>query len=190
MTEAFPLFWPEHVKRTPSHRRIGGNFQVKPATAFRDLFAEVARSGGTGVVLSSNVPLRRDGLPYANVRESDDPGVAVYFQRKGVDICIPCDTYDRAWKNVRAVSLSIKDMRGPESRGCAMITDQAFKGFAALPPPDSKPWWVAVGVGPDATRDEINAAYRDRARALAAADDQGQLQELNVARDKGLKARA
>lgn len=184
MIDAFPLQWPAHVRRTPSGARALGRFQVTPDKAARDLVDEVARSGGHNLVISTNRPTRRDGLPMASAREPDDPGVAVYFERKGQSICIPCDTYDRVWKNIRAIGLSIRDMRGPEARGCAQITDQAFTGFAALPAPGSTPWHEVLGVRPDATADDIEAAYKARARDLAQRGDQEQLRELNVARDK------
>jgi hypothetical protein len=192
--DAFPLQWPHHVPRTPAGWRGAGSFMVTPGKATSDLVAEVARSGGTNLILSSNVPLRRDGLPYANTREPDDPGVAAYFTRKGQQVCIPCDTYDRHWKNVRAIGLSIKDMRGPEMRGCAAITDAAYTGFLALPAPSAAPqgpsWWQVLNVPRNTIEDEINAAYRSKTRGLMAiegdaARDQA-LKALNVARDEGL----
>ena len=42
---------------------------------------ELRRSYTTDLILSMNVDLRRDGLPYANYKEPIDPGVAVYFNR-------------------------------------------------------------------------------------------------------------
>jgi hypothetical protein len=134
MIDIFPLQWPAHVRRTPSHKRACGAFQVTPDRAVKDLVHEVRRSGGTGLVISTNRPVRRNGMPLVSSREPDDPGVAVYFTRKHQNICIPCDSFDRVWKNIRAISLSIADMRGPESRGCAAITDQAFTGFLARLP--------------------------------------------------------
>lgn len=189
MTDAFPLQWPAHVQRTAPQNRAWGGFQVTPDKATKDLVAEVQRSGGTGLVISSNRPVRRDGLPMQSAREPDDPGVAVYFTRKGQSICIPCDSFDRVWKNIRAIGLSIRDMRGPESRGCAAITDQAFTGFAALPAPGAAPWWTILGVARTATADQINAAWKAKARELGATGNEEARTELNVARDKGLAER-
>lgn len=190
MIDAFPLQWPAHVKRTKPSYRLGGNFQVKPDQAARDLVVEVQRSGGSGLVISSNRPARRDGLPMQSAPEPDDPGVAVYFTRKGQSICIPCDSFDRVWKNIRAIGLSIRDMRGPESRGCAAITDQAFTGFAALPAPGAIPWWTILGVSQTATPDEINAAFKAKARELGATGNEAARSDLNVARDKGIAERS
>lgn len=182
--DAFPLQWPAHVHRTPPQNRAFGGFQVTPDQATRELVAEVSRSGGTGLVVSTNRPVRKDGLPSQGAGEPDDPGVAVYFRRKGQSICIPCDSFDRVWKNIRAIGLSIRDMRGPEARGCAAITDQAFTGFAALPPPDRKPWHEVLGVPPDASPEAITAARKALARDPANA---GRMTEINVAHDEGMK---
>lgn len=190
MIDAFPLQWPAHVARTPSHQRACGNFKVTPATAVRELVEDVARSGGSGLVISTNRPTRRDGLPLASAREPEDPGVAVYFTRKGRNICIPCDSFDRVWKNIRAFGLSIRDMRGPESRGCAAITDQAFTGFAALPAPGAIHWTAILGVPATATVEEINAAYKAKVRELGATGNEAARADLNVARDKGLAERS
>ena len=186
MIDAFPLQWPAHVARTPDYNRTWGSFQVTPGKAMADLVAEVGRSGGADLIISTNIPTRRDGLPYANAKEPGDPGVAVYFKRKKQTICIPCDSFDRVWKNIRAIGLSIKDMRGPESRGCAAITDQAFTGFMALPAPSgSKPWNVVLGVSSTAGRDEISAARKALARRHSASSDM--MQAINVAHDEGMK---
>jgi hypothetical protein len=186
MADAFPLQWPTHVGRTPAHRRAWGAFKVTLETAIRDLIEEIGRSGGRNPIISTNRPVRRDGLPMQSAREPDDPGVAVYFTRKGQDICIACDTFDRVWKNIRAIGLSIKDMRGPETRGCASITDQAFTGFMALPAPDAKKaWWQVLGVSRDATPAEIRTAYRALARTHNGND--AMMTEINVALEEAIR---
>lgn len=185
--DAFPLCWPQHIARTEPSRRAWGGFQVTPDIATQELVKEVKRSGGRNLIISTNRPVRQDGLPRAAAREPDDPGVAVYFERKGKRICIPCDTYDRVWKNIRAIGLSIGDMRRPEARGCTQITDQAFTAFVALPPPGDKPWFEVLRVSPDAGPKEINEAYRKLARDLANRGDEIQLRELNVAREQAME---
>jgi hypothetical protein len=61
MIEAFPLYWPEGQTRVPDHRRRAAQFQVGFATARDHLVAELGRMGAKEVIVSSNVPLRRDG---------------------------------------------------------------------------------------------------------------------------------
>jgi hypothetical protein len=188
--DAFPLQWPHHVPRTPPERRVAGSFMVTPGKAMEELVKEVRLSAGRDLILSSNVPLRRDGLPYANTREPADPGVAAYFVRKGQQVCIPCDTYDRHWKNIRAIGLSIKDMRGPEMRGCAAITDAAYTGFLALPAPgvaqQARGWWEVLGIPRHTSELVIDAVWKRLMRDLPAIGSDVQRQALNIARDEGL----
>jgi hypothetical protein len=184
--DAFPLAWPHHVPRTAPERRISGSFMVTPGQAMEELVKEVRLSGGRDLILSSNVPIRRDGLPYTNAREPADPGVAAYFTRKGQQVCIPCDTYDRHWKNIRAIGLSIKDMRGPEMRGCAAITDAAYTGFLALPAPTGRPWWVVLGVSVSASVEEISEARKRLVRDPKLLDTWS---DINAAHDEGMAIR-
>ena len=158
MIRAYPLEWPQGFPRTPAHQRTWGPFKVPAAQAWKELREEIERSGGRNPIVSTMRRVRRDGGWFHADQHVDDPGVCVYFERKGQRIGVPCDSYDQIWKNARAIGLSIKDMRGPEMRGCAVLTDRAFSGFAALPPPDpnaivtpaAKPWHAVLGVAPDA----------------------------------------
>lgn len=187
MTDRFPLVWPDHIPRTPWQNRVQGSFMVTPEKATQDLLKEVRLARGTDLIISTNIPIRRDGLPYATAKEPLDPGVAVYFTRKGKTICIPCDSFDRVWKNIRAIGLSIADMRGPEARGCAVLTDQAFTGFLALPAPTGRPWWVILGVSVSATVEEISTARKLAARAPGM--DSTKMSEINAAHDEGMAIR-
>lgn len=175
MEDAFPLQWPDGRLRTPVHQREWGRFKGTPDAVQREMRDEIERMGGRQIVVSTNKPVRRDGGIYANAREPDDPGVAVYFQRGKDRVCFACDQYDRVWKNMRAIAKTIEAMRGIERWGSKEMLDRAFTGFAALPPPDApiamrgpgelpKPWHVVLGVRPDAPWNEIRAAYRDKVR--------------------------
>ena len=85
--------------------------------------------------------------------------MAVYFERKGQCVCICCANFDRVWRNARAISLSLKDMRGPEKRGCAEITDRAF---TALPSPEMrKHWWEVLRVERNVSVETIQQAYKN-----------------------------
>lgn len=185
--DKFPLTWPDHVPRTPPQNRSQGSFIVTPDRATQDLLKEVRLARGTDLIISTNIPTRKDGLPYAGVKDPVDPGVAAYFKRKGKLICIPCDSFDRVWKNIRAIGLSIADMRGPEARGCAVLTDQAFTGFLALPAPAARRWYEVLGVGSGATAEEISAARKRLARDHAHLPVT--MAEINAAHDEGMAIR-
>ena len=79
---AYPLTWPERQNRTATHRRRNGKFKVTLGQARDELLRELGLLGAKDVTISSNVALRRDGLPYSDAREPVDPGVAVYFDRE------------------------------------------------------------------------------------------------------------
>jgi hypothetical protein len=68
MTTAYPLQWPDGRPRTPAHRRTKAAFSTTFAVARDNLVAEVRRLGGRNLVISTNVPLRQDGLPSARAR--------------------------------------------------------------------------------------------------------------------------
>ena len=150
MTDAYPLKWPAGWPRAKEQRRAdfgqktisSSGYAYKTSTTFdkatRALYDELKLLKVTEVVLSSNLELRRDrqGVPYANQRISDT-GVAVYFKRDGKEQCIPCDRWDRAEDNIKAVAKTIEALRGIERWGAKNMVDAAFRGFAALPaPPD------------------------------------------------------
>jgi hypothetical protein len=154
----YPLYWPLEHPRTSSRRTA--RFVVDFHTARVQLFTELERLHASSVVLSSNVPLRRDGLPMVPDREPTDPGVAVYFSRRKWTqqqghwseprpFVIACDQYDRVRANLRAIGATIEALRTIERHGSTSMLEQAFSGFAALPPaPTAKPWREVLGFGP------------------------------------------
>jgi hypothetical protein len=155
-----PLTWPAGRPRTPLARRERPKFVVESFTQARDLLlGELRRLGARSVILSTNVPLRQDGLPYANMRQPDDTGVAVYFQRKGRDLCLSCDRWAKVEHNLRAVADAIDSIRRIERRGTGEMVDQAFSGFAQLPPVGSR-WYEVLSVDEWASAETIAQAYR------------------------------
>jgi len=84
------------------------------------------------------------------------------------------------------VSLArIEALRGIDRWGVGTI-EQAFTGYQALPAPEQ--WWQVLGVSATATREQIDAAYRVKAKA-AHPDHGGSnaaMARLNSARDQAL----
>lgn len=193
MTDAYPLQWPMGWPRTPSHRRQPSKFKPgSMANETQELIWELQRLGARGMVLSTNIELRQDGLPYSNRRRPDDPGVAVYFTYEKRQQCIPCDRWATVEENLRAVWKSIEALRSLERWGAKSFVDAAFTGFAALPAPGAaRAWWEVLGVSQHATVDQINAAWREKAKQahsdLGGSD--ARMSEINVARDTGIKSR-
>jgi hypothetical protein len=116
---------------------------------------ELRRLGATGVVLSSNIPLRNDGLPYSNVREPADHGVAVYFRIKGEPRVLAVDKWNRVSDNFVALARHVEAIRGQLRWGVGSL-EQAFGGYKALPAVGaSKPWFQVLGVDAAAPWPEV-----------------------------------
>lgn len=192
MTEfAYPIQWPAGRPRTERYLREDSRFQVTPAQAQKEMLAEIEMMGGSEVVLTTDMRVKRDGSFFARDLAGGpiDSGIAVYFVRKGVRVCFCCDRYARLWENMRAIGLTVNAMRAIERHGTAEMLDRAFTGFAALPAPGAADWWTILGVSRDATVDQISAAYKAKARELGASGNDAARAELNVARDKAIKER-
>jgi hypothetical protein len=187
--EIYPLTWPANWKRTPAHLRKSSRYKVSFARA-RD---EVVRSLSLmnvrdyNVVISSNVPTRRDGLPYANMREPEDPGVACYWTKDSERRVIACDSWRTVRDNLRAVGLALEALRQLERTGASEILNRAFTGFAALPPAGGD-WRNVLGLNGDVTIEQVELRYRTLAKMLH--PDKGGSDEkmvaLNKARDAAL----
>lgn len=188
--DAFPLAWPDRYPRRPVGERVVGAFKVSFVQAHDDLVYELARLGAEGIVISSNVPVRRDGLPLSRAREPVDPGVAVYFDWKKRPYVFACDNFDRVTGNLRAIGLTISSIRAIARYGATEMMEQAFTGFAALPPANhDKPWWEVLGVSDRATEAEVKIAFRELMKIHHPdrdGGDQARAAEVNRARDRAL----
>lgn len=189
--EPFPLQWPDGWKRTKQglreRSRFGFRGQVSFAQARNELLVELERLGAANVVITTDLPTRNDGLPYASGR-ADDPGVAVWFvMRDGSrwhERVFACDKWRTHAENMTAIARSIEAMRGLDRWGAGDVVARAFAGFAALPAGDSdtpaalkkQPWREVLGRAAngaplipwpeDLARDELLAVVKSRYRKL------------------------
>lgn len=181
--DAYPLQWPAGWQRTPETAREWGSFKGTLDAIRRELLNEIdaialgrdarTRTIRNYVVISTNFPLRRDGEIHAGAKEPTDPGVAVYFKRKGKQVCLACDKYDRVWKNMRAISKSIEAMRGIERWGSSQLLDRAFTGFAALPEKTGPGFRDVLGIPASQPLSEVVVMARFREQAKTAHPDAG-----------------
>jgi hypothetical protein len=162
MTDAFPLHWPVGWPRTPRPQRA--RFDTNFSAARDGLLDELRRLKASQIVISSNLELRRDGLPKAQRRQPDDCGVAVYFLLNGHPQCIPSDKWNCIEDNLQAVRLTVAALRGLERWGAKEMVTAAFRGFAALPEGGNRSWWEVLGVGMNAQEADIRAAFVRLAR--------------------------
>jgi hypothetical protein len=203
----YPLIWPHDCPRTPAEERknlasgsrydsTGQRRSVSFNGTVERLFRELNRLGAENVVISTNQPVRNDGMPFAQERRIEDPGVAVYFNRKGRQLCVPVDRYVTMLDNLRAVALSIEAIRGLERWGGMSMMDRAFTGFAQLPgavEPEKprQPWREVFGLaeGFPATPEIIEAMFKAHSKSRhpdMGGDDEG-FRELVRAREDALK---
>ena len=178
---AYPLVWPVGWPRAKERKTARFskksqhehyNYQVNKALSTSDgyerldneLWRLLTEEEYHACVVSTNIELKRDGTPYSNRCEPDDPGVAVYFTMGSVPHCLPCDRWDRVADNLAAVAAHINALRGIERWGVGDLKT-AFAGFKALPEQGSgSPWYEVLGVAPDAGVGAIRKAYRHRAK--------------------------
>jgi len=171
----YPLYWPVNQERTNPNDRERAAFRVRAKSGMvygayspgrkhtisesaSELEQEIRRMGGSNMIISSNLKVKANGLPYSGQRTPDDPGVAVYFKWHDRDLVFACDKWLSIEDNLWAIVKHLEALRGQERWGVGSL-DQAFAGYAALPDPDARQWWEVLGVSPRATNDEIRAAY-------------------------------
>lgn len=204
---AFPLCWPAGWKRARSRKRAdfgkdrtstyagldGKTYErtnrsrLSVSDAVGRVLDSLRRMGvpDYNVIISTNVKVRLDGLPYSNQSEPSDPGVAVYWKRKNQQKCMAVDRYDRVADNLAAVAATLEAMRAIDRHGGAEILERAFLGFQALPPPinGGRPWQEVLGIDVGCTLNAAECSYR--IRAMEAHPDKGgdpaKMAELNDA---------
>lgn len=185
MTAAYPLSWPGHIPRSKTRER--SRFNTSLNTALKNvegslrLFSKESGKPLKNVVISSNVAL--------GASNPADPGVAVWFVWDDLSVCFPVDRYQKVEHNLQAIHHIIEAERVKLRHGSLAIVRATFTGFQALPPPPGGGWRAVLGLGQDATRDEIERAFREKAKK--AHPDAGgtttEMQRLTDARDAGLR---
>ena len=213
-TQRHPLAWPESWKRTPAGARTRATFRTNETKTWTDA-ANVKRTATSskaltvagaiarlldqlerlGVapgdfVLSTNVPVRMNGLPYSDGKEPADPGAAVYFRLNKQDRCLACDKWDRIADNVAAIAQHIDALRRIDRYGVGTL-DQVFAGYAALPAKGST-WRTTLGFAPDqvVTKADIDLAVRARSRTAhpdVAGGSHDAMASLTAAKAEGVR---
>lgn len=183
--QAYPLQWPVGWKRTAERKNgqfskretnystgLDGKRQswtskryLKVSDGVGRILESLERMGidRNDVVISTNVPVRLDGLPRSGEREPDDPGAAVYW-RDGEMRCMAIDRYTTVADNLAAIAATLEAMRAIERHGGAEILERTFTGFAALPEKTTQPWRDMLGLSGNAGREDVESAFRAMAR--------------------------
>lgn len=167
-TTSYPLTWPGGWRRTAPGSRLRANFSknknaLSVAEGTKRVLDELRRFGVPDyrVIISTNIQVRLDGLPYSNQKEPSDPGVAVYWKRNGNEQVMATDTYTRVADNLAAIAASLEAMRAIERHGGAQILDRAFIGFTALPEP--KNWRDVLNMAGSSSLELAKKHYQELA---------------------------
>ena len=200
MIEAYPLYWPEGRKKTATYSRESARFDTTFARARDNVVREVELLCGkyewmqkeANLIVSTNIALRRDGLPLANQRQPEDTGVAVYFNYKKTQVCFACDRWKKIEDNMQAIAKTIEALRGIARWGTGDMMEAAFKGFVALPAPDAKRTWREVMAFGESTptAEQLKQRYRELASSRHPDKDSGThdaMVELNAAYEQAEK---
>lgn len=187
--EAYPLRWPDGWPRTRWPQR--SRYDLSFARARDEIVKQVRLAKGRNAVITTNVPLRRDGLPLANMSEPKDAGVAVYWDDKDrKPRVIAIDAWRTVRENMRAVAMAIECIRGFERTGAKAVIDRVYDGFARLP--EAQDCFSVLGVSRGAPRETITARYREL--AYQHHPDRGgnaeTMARINVAYQQALQAAA
>lgn len=164
--------WPEEFERTPPEDRepYSGGFQVTRSEAFQNVLDELARwDKVTDVQLDSGAEhqKRNPNKPYARA-SFDDPGVIIRFTKDGKEMAAACDRWDNPRDNAQDLYHYLNETRKQELRGT--VTAESEYEKLRLPSGDEEataadpPAHVVLGVDRDASEEEIQEAFRERAK--------------------------
>src|SRR5215472_5402148 len=202
MSQAYPLAWPQGWPRarkdgkfTTAYARqatTGASYKsyarITLAEAVKRVLYELDRLGVPDgeAIISTNLILRLDGLPRTGQPAPADPGAAVYWRRRSSEPTrvMAIDRYARVEDNIAAIAATLEAMRAIERHGGAQILDRAFTGFAAIGAPDYFDPWAVLGLRPGASREMIEAQFRQLAKKYHpdAGGDAGDFHKIQKAR--------
>lgn len=190
---SYPLLWPHDWKRCawPKASKFKTSFAVARDQIFRELklMGVTNNIHNTNIILSTNIPLRKDGLPYAGQANPKDAGVAVYFKYKKNNMVLACDSYRKVEENLVAIGKTLEALRGIERWGASDMMERSFTGFAAISPPTAtqkRDWWVVLNIPRGSHPDKIREAYRQLSflHHPDRGGDPAKMAEINAANDE------
>jgi len=140
-------------------------FQATVQTMLRDLRSTIGRIGGTGLKIEQDL---------------ERGGATIVFDAAGVRYRVACTKWSCAEDNLRAAQrTSTYLLQAIEEYGAVSTKEKLqeqirrfFLPFEALPDDTAllllgdvqTQWWAALGIRPEASREEITQAYRALAR--------------------------
>lgn len=126
--------WP----RPNTKNRRGGTFRVGYVATLKLLESEIDKVGGRNAVLQAGFAredIRNDGFPRAKARPAH-PGIVVSFESRHGSLMFACDTFEDWEDNLRAVALTLENLRAVERYGATKHGEQ-YTGYVAIPAKDA-----------------------------------------------------
>lgn len=128
-----PLEWPRGRARSSRHQP--SKFKVKTIGHARsELLRELRLFGARYVVITCNRELTARGIMQSKGSTEPDPGVAIYLDHDGSQLCITCDRWDSIADNLHACALTVEAWRGIRRWGASETLQRILDSFRALPP--------------------------------------------------------
>ncbi|MEO1331675.1 MAG: hypothetical protein AAFW46_18670, partial [Pseudomonadota bacterium] len=173
MSIASPLQWPEGWARWKGSRQSdtafrshrNANRELSLSKVVDDLWNELERIGAKEISISMNLT---GGSLSSQRKRVADPGVAIYFQRRGQPVAMAQDRFESVAGNARSLTLALQAMRSLERHGGGLIADRAFEGFTGLPAVSGAQktsqlrWWEVLGVSRAAPLGAIRGAWKQQ----------------------------
>ena len=129
--DAYPLHWPDGWPRTKRPEK--STFSVKFSRVRKNLLHQLILMGATHMIVSTNIPLRENGLVVKNYKSPDDKGVAVYFEYNDKTLTFACDRWDSVAENLQSIKKTIATLRGFERWATPEMMERVYSGFACQP---------------------------------------------------------
>lgn len=146
---AYPLCWPEGWQRTPRDHRAKSAYVVTFERAREDALKALSTMAGRvngkpAISITADIPVRLDGMHYANAREPWDAGVALWWldRKTGDARVVACDQWRSTRENLRACGLTLEALRMIERSGATQILERVDQSFTSKGLPAPKPEWV------------------------------------------------
>src|SRR5262249_27763689 len=76
--------------------------------------------------------IRNDGWPKNNARPTQ-PGIVLAFETKQGQMIFPCDLYNKWEANLRAIALTLGDLRSIKRHGVVTEREEQYTGWLRLP---------------------------------------------------------
>lgn len=127
-----PLIWTD---RNTWDRRSRGTFKATWSSTLRLLETELHHLDARNVVIQADFAehdLRIDGMPKANARQPNHPGIRIAFDSTHGPLTYSTDSCEYWQHNVRSIALGLQALRAVDRYGVTKRGEQ-YQGWAQLP---------------------------------------------------------